>query len=441
MGSFGLQGLAGALAVAAALAAAACGGSSGSPSSSGSPDGSTSVDGGNNTPVTVTVVGKVLAYDGRAGAFLPVMVNGAKTSTDGSGNFSLGDVTAPYELVVLDATQKTAYVYQGLTRPNPIVLVFLAPSSTTTRTATITWSFTNFTTTAPPAGQFADGQLGCAGSEVSVNCGVSGSVGTAPYDDTVNWAGPQSFRTTFYALQAYKSSRNVVTTFNRFGRYDGQVTEGQKNAAPIAFQAITSKVLGGTISVAPGSTLVNRTLGFVASGEQLYPFSFESEPTVGIAPSFTWASPVVVGLDLCLTATSKKGDASVHATLAPVAPDNTAISLALPAPVEPVEPAANAVGVTGATTFAWSTFAGGTYSVSIAPSVPGPLSYAIYTDRTDAKLPDLSSLGYPLPKGVAFRWSVSAQAPATVDSLLQGVALRQAAQSSYSGQRPFTTAP
>jgi hypothetical protein len=388
----------------------------------------------------ITVIGKVITYSNEAGSFLPVMVNGQKTSTDASGNFTVQGVSTPYSLVVLQASKSQVYVYQGLTRPDPIVLV--GGSSNAARKATINYSFSNFTNAAPPAGEGAEGQLGCVSVEVSINCGVSGSVGNAPYSNEVQWNGATNIRLYFHALQTFKNNKNVVTLFNRFARVENsQIVAGQPNSVGFSFQSVSNKTLGGSVAAPAGFTLTARALGFLALGRTTYPFSYELNQS-GIAPNFTWASPDIAGMSLYFSATATKGGATIHANLNNVAPDNTSINLSLPAPAEHNQPANNALGITQQTAFSWTPMSAAAYSVSIYPTSSGPLNYTIYTRNTELTLPDLSSFGYPLPKGVSYRWTISSYGPVdSVNDLAAGVPNPQYAQSGYSGERNFTTAP
>jgi hypothetical protein len=395
---------------------------------------------GASTPTTaITVTGKVLTYQGEAGAFLPVTVNGQKTSTDAGGNFSVPGVSTPYDLVVLQATRSQAFIFQGLSRADPIVLV--SGSGTYARASNVNWTFSNAFTGPPGAGESYDGSLGCVSSDGQVSCGSTGSVGITPYADTLRWSGPQAITVGFYALQTFKNSSNVVTAFQRFGRSENrQLVDAQPTSVGIAYQTVTSKTLGGTVTAPPGATLTGRALGMSVGSARLYPFSYESNAN-GISPTFSWASPAIAGTGLYLTGTATKGAVSIYGTLTGVAPDDPALTLALPAPAEASQPANNALGVTHQTAFSWTPFAGGVYVVGVSPAASGPLAFSITTTRTEITLPDLTDLGYPLAKGAVYRWSVGALGPLHIDDFVGGVASPSYSQSSFGGERTFTTAP
>jgi hypothetical protein len=391
------------------------------------------------TAQTLTVTGKVLGYNGEPGAFLPIAVAGQKTATDASGNFSVSGVTSPYDLVVLQASTTNAYIYQGLTRSDPIALIFL--SSSEQRKSEVTYSFSNADTTAPPAGEFGDSIMDCASTDASLSCGVTGAVGPNPYTQTVQWSGPQNIEADVYALQTFEKN-NIATAFRRFALTQREnFSNGQPSTVSLNLQPISSGTVSGTVTPPSDYTLIQRGLGFKLRGQWKYPFSLEDNRTSGISQTFSWASPVVAGLELYLNGTASKGEAGVYAYLDNVAPNTTNLSLTLPAPPEQTQPATNALGITNSTVFSWTPFAEGVHTVSVSPTTKGPLTLIIYTAKTETTLPDLTSLGYPLPKGVTYKWRVSGQAPlGSVDDLAKGVSTLYP-RVGYSGERTFTTTP
>ena len=95
---------------------------------------------GNGGGGVVTVAGKVIGINGQSVAGVPVLVTGKpSTNTDANGAFSIAGVTTPYDITVVDAANKRAIVYKGLSRSDP-TLTFLrrpspAPSATGRSTA------------------------------------------------------------------------------------------------------------------------------------------------------------------------------------------------------------------------------------------------------------------------------------------------------------------
>lgn len=389
---------------------------------------------GNSTP-GLTVTGKVVYPTGEAGAFLPVMVANKVTSTDAGGNFSAGGISAPYRLVVVQPTQKYAQIFEGVTRADPTVIAVGSGNYNGQANLTVNLSGAGYTWPQPSGYETLLQVTG----PVNMNGGATGSLGTS-YTTTLQWVGPASFRGSICALQSQKNSSNVAIGFNGYGQLDNLAfTDKQPSSANLVLNPIQSKTLSGLVTVPGGYTLTAKTLGFVCGSRLAYPFTFEQSST----PAFSYAAPVI-GSALYLSASAKKGDASVYLQQLGVAADASGVSLALPSATELNQPADNALGVNNATPFSWSAFPGGIHQLSVYPKTSGPLTLTLFTTAASATLPDLSSLGYPLPKGIVYRWIVSGIAPVgSVNDWLGGASFdfNQNYSSGYSGERTFTTAP
>jgi hypothetical protein len=274
-----------------------------------------------------------------------------------------------------------------------------------------------------------------------MSCGVTGAVGLTPYTQTVQWSGPQNVEVDVYALQTFEKN-NIATSFRRFALTQREnFIDGQPNTVSLNLQPISSGTVSGTVTPPPGYTLIQRGLGFKLRDQWKYPFSLEDNRTSGISPAFSWASPVVAGLELYLNGTASKGEAGVYAYLDGVDPNATGLTLTLPTPPEQAQPANNALGITNSTVFSWTPFAEGVHTFSVTPTTKGPLTIVVYTAKTETTLPNLTSLGYPLPKGITYKWRISGQAPLdNVDDLTQGV-FSFYPRVGYSGERTFTTTP
>ena len=400
----------------------------------------------------ITVSGKVLNFaTSKPGAFLPVLVNGQKTATDESGTFSVANVLTPYDLVVVFPEDEEALIYQGLTRPDPTVFDYYVRNDDPQESA-VTYSFTNFDTSpAPPDPSYAVDYIACASASSNADMtrcsgdNINGLIGATPYPFTVTWDGASSIRANFYAWQMIRNltdSGFITTDVRRFARTENvPLTSGQAASVNFDFQPVTTTSISGNISVPSGYTLTTRELYFTAGGQFLSVLSSESSEA-GVPPSFSWPAPVVTGLELGFYAIAKKGDASVSGYLNNVVPGT--IGLTLPAPPELSQPATAATGVDHTTVFSWTPFDEGIYTFRASPETEDPLSLYIYTAQTQATLPDLSSLGYSLPKGVEYRWWVDADAPVLdTNELTSGVDIYSKSEGYYasSEERTFTTTP
>src|SRR5215813_11184764 len=239
--------------------------------------------GSNPASTSITVTGKLLDFSGGPGAFMPVMVAGKVTSSDANGNFTMVDVTSPYELVVLQPTIKYAQVFEGVTRKDPIVLVY-QPSSSTPKKASLV---VNFSGTGTGYG------LMDVSNPVNANGGVTGSVATpgTSYSQDLQWTGPSSFEGNVCAI-LYKNVNGVATAINAFGEEDRvSLRDGQTTTVGVNMAAVQSKAVSGTVTVPTGFTLNYKILGFVCGGNvkrTSYPFTFDTSS----GTSFNYPTPV-----------------------------------------------------------------------------------------------------------------------------------------------------
>jgi hypothetical protein len=159
---------------------------------------STGPGGGGGAGGVVTVTGKVVGQNGQPVAGVPVVVTGkASTNSDAGGNFSIANVTTPYDISVVDAVNKAAILYKGLTRTDPTLLA-LGSTGGTSHTGSISGKISGGTFT-PNQGANDVTNVVFASPEVTheVSTAVSGTFG--PF--TLNWFGPTATTGTLYALQ------------------------------------------------------------------------------------------------------------------------------------------------------------------------------------------------------------------------------------------------
>ena len=386
-------------------------------------------------PASITVTGKVLSYSGQPVAFLPVLVGSKVTSSDANGNFSANEITSPYQLVIVQTDQKFAQVYQGVTRPDPIVLVAVS-SSSPEKKSTVTVSFTGTGT--------GYGLMDIAPYATNLNGGATGSVGTpgTSYTTDLRWKEPTSLQANICAM-LYQNTDGVATTINAFGQTDGvSIQDGQTPNFNVIMKPVPTKIITGSVTAPAGFAVNYKVLGFVCGSKTLnrsYPFTFDKSA----ATSFSYVTPVTTN-SLYVTALATQGEASVYIQQFGVAPDASGINLVLPQPMLLNSPANNAVGINASTSFSWSPTTVGASQMSLTPSSPGPLSFSIITSGASATVPDLSAIGYPLPKGVKYNWLVRADSlQPTVNDILSGVPPdpKSSASGSYSGVRTLTTTP
>src|SRR5689334_2238747 len=105
------------LAAVLAIALAACGGPPENPPPPPPPP-------TNNQPPTISVSGRAVNLDGLPVIGLAAVIAGhPAVNVASTGQFSIADVTAPYDLILVDGAAQHATVYRGLTRADPTIVV------------------------------------------------------------------------------------------------------------------------------------------------------------------------------------------------------------------------------------------------------------------------------------------------------------------------------
>jgi hypothetical protein len=126
-----------------------------------------------------------------------------------------------------------------------------------------------------------------------------------------------------------------------------------------------------------------------------------------------------------------------------IATGASGIALAIPSPPAPSLPVDAATGVTTTTPFSWAPIGSTIYLVLLNGPASQP-DYLVITSSPTATIPDLTTLGLGLPKGIAYTWNVIAFGPFTNIDAAAGatgfIPQTDGIQSSSAG-RTFTTAP
>ena len=98
-----------------------------------------------NPLAAITVAGVVVDFALRNFPGVSVIIGAQSTVTDANGHFSIANVTPPYDLTALGGPTftgaKGASLFKGITRTDPVIMLFLDPASTEnmgTLTGTVT---------------------------------------------------------------------------------------------------------------------------------------------------------------------------------------------------------------------------------------------------------------------------------------------------------------
>jgi hypothetical protein len=370
---------------------------------------------------TITVAGRAILDDGRALGGAPVRVDpgGHLATTLANGNFTVTGVTTPYDLAVANLAEKSAVIYQGLTRTDPVAVVPTRIPVLPPRSGTIAGT--------------VESSTGCNASTDPctgyVGFGSPYASGAAPampgYSLSLGWDGPASFEGTLHLLQSSVNGSTGATSFwygskNGVTVTDGNTTIESWGASSVA--PVPTATLAGTGTVASGYWVESASLyldlplvtlpAAICTASQL-----PVEPPCAPGP-FVAEVPNVVGTTLTgvVDARAPTGE-MVYFQRSGGQPNATGFDFTIQAAPSQLAPASGATGVTASTAFSWTAYAGGVHGVIFAPDAASHPQYMVYTAATTTTLLDLTTLSaeLALPAGAGYSWYATGWEPATVD--------------------------
>ena len=408
---------------------------------------STGPSGGTGGVVTVT--GKVVGQNGQAVASVPVVVPGKpSTNTDAGGNFSIANVTTPYDISVVDAASKAALVYKGLTRTDP-TLLFIGSTPGTSHTGNLSGKISGgeFTPN-QPAADITRVVFASPETSGSTNTAVSGTFGAIP----LNWFGPTATTGSLYALQftADVAGLPVAAGYKGYGVRSGiAVNDGGTLTNQFdTLQTVTTSQFTGTITVPAGYALAAKLVyARVSSSAAITLFS---DNTANAA--FSYFTPGIPGASLLLEAEALKAGGGTAVTWKNgLAIGATGVSVNIVTPPELSLPVNAATAVDTTVTFSWTAMTGGVHLVIFQGGGSSP-RYYVLTAATSATIPNMKPFGLGLPAVTVYTWAVDGFGPfGSVDAaagpagFITGLSIPLAASGDafvgISASRTFTTAP
>jgi hypothetical protein len=383
----------------------------------------------------VTVTGRVVGQNGQAVASAPVVVTGkASTNSDASGNFSIANVTTPYDISVVDATNKRALVYKGLTRTDP-TLLFVGSSPGTSRTGSVSGKISGGTFT-PNQGASDITRVVFASGETNNNTSTAASGTFGPF--SLSWFGPTATTGSLYALQFTSDAGGlpVAAGYKGYGVRSGiAVNDGSSLTNQFdTLQTVSTNQFTGTVTVPSGYTLGAKVVYTRVSQSAVIGMFAESNANANLS----YYTPGISGATLLLEAIATKAGGGMSITL--VAPPEVSL------------PVNAATGVDTTVTFSWTAMTGGVHLVVFQGAGSTP-TYYVLTSGTSATIPNMKPFGLGLPASTSYSWFVFGFGPfGSVDAAagsagfitaLAGVPVA-ATGDVYYGQtatRTFTTAP
>lgn len=359
------------------------------------------------TITSLSVNGTVvdLLGDGVAGA--TVAIQGAVTTTDSAGAFTLGGVAVPYDAIVKQAVgpSSAAQVFEGLTSPTPELNPYasIVSFSSTAMTATISGDLSSAVT----AGYTA---RVCAQSSATLMQGCDTvAAGATSYSINVGWRSGASVPVTLYAIEVATDADGFATGYDQYGTATGNVSDGGTPTIDVTWSSTPSASdITTNVNVPAGFNIEDVYAGaklgamttlplFDATGSPL-PTSFAATvPQIGQA-----SNAVVVAAYPALG-----GAASIAWKLGLSGGSNVTIDL--PTPPTPTAPADGASGIGVGSTLSLSSVTGAaTFIIS-----GGSQAIIVTTTNSSITIPDLTSLGMPLAAATNYSWQAIVSPNAT----------------------------
>ena len=390
--------------------------------------------GGGGPMPSITVEGKVVDGVLRPIAGAAVKVGSQNAVSDSNGQFSISNVTPPYDLTVtVMSPTKVGVLFQGLGRADPTILVPGVHASQ--NSGMVSGNLTGVY----PLGTISEKTVIAWGSPEIPFLPPTTDVNTDPYTLDLTWVGPSSTTGTVHALQWQLDPNHLPTTYTGYGTTPSvTVTNSGTTNADVAMSAPSASTIAGSITVPASFTIASKSFAIAFPDRAGIALGFDSTPSA----SFTYPFPAVSGGTATVRAEASLSGDSSAIQLFGIAPGTTNLALNLPTPSTAILPADMAANVGTNTDFTWTSMSGTVYVLQIqGPS--GAPSYYVITAATTARIPDLADQGLGLPAAGQYAWNVLAVGPwASVDEIAGPTPNQPPGNTKFEGltaNRKFTT--
>lgn len=403
----------------------------------GSPD-----DGGHLPSNTITVKGTLSTVNGTPLAHWPVQVGtSALVLSDADGHFTATDVSPPYDVVIVASDPKGVVVYQGLTRTDPMLVVFglFLPTRGTELAGQLKGATYPESGTTRTLVQFAEREA------YRIRTNASGD-GTFRF--RAMWSGETRTVGDLYALQyTHANGADIPLSYTGFVQSPGVTVNGDGDLLTIG--ALTmgpapgAATVSGTVSLPAGYEITEKSVEMTANGNPaLYLLRDGTDKT----KDFSYLVPTIAGMKARVNVETRgpNGESSSFMKNA-IDPGTTGIHTGiLPAPSIDL-PADQATGVTVTTPFSWSKFEGGVHLLTAFPANSG-IGFIVVTEKSTTTLEGITRVGFSLTPATTYGWQVVGIAPyASVDAFTSAdgfvTTLTKETYQANSVGRTFTTPP
>jgi hypothetical protein len=390
-----------------------------------------------DSPSTIDVHGVVVGRVGAA-ANLTVRIQGHPTvMTDSSGAFTISGVTVPYDVAIVDSANKLAAVHQGLTRPNP-TLVLPNPLGTMI-TGAVSGTFSG--------GKSGDSTFTTFDSPDTAQMGNTYAAGVTAFSDSFYWFGSSTTTGTLRAFQMQLGGNMLPSVFDGYGELPNVVLSNGGSVTGQVISIMTAPpngALSGSYTVPPGYTVFRGDVCLQASGHHPLGIYFDTTKS----SSFAYVIPQITGVTWAIQLVAQGPSLSAATAWQPgLAAGTSGLNVTAPSATTLMQPADAATGVGTTAMFSWMSEPSAVYIVSLEPMAAGWVE-TVFTTATTMTIPDLSALGAPLASGTSYQWYVSTVGPLAGEddfatptgvSIFQGFGTVAASFTTQSATRTFTT--
>jgi hypothetical protein len=358
---------------------------------------------------TITVTGNVVSDVGEPLANARVRIGSSVAVTDGEGAFRIEGVQTPYDLIIalpqIGNQGEHAHVFQGLTRPNPTLPLFLNFNQPGSGNATILGNLSGGAGFPNPEDHIT--KVGFASPEGSREISLSEERGPDFGIGAIFFQGERA-QGTLYAFQ-YLDNSSLRGRIEKYTGYAEKtldlIDEAEFSNQDLSLQPVTTAFLSATLTPPEGFTLDDTLVGVELGAAEFLPIrDFFPDSSV------TYAVPEI-GKTLSLHASTNflaGRKSEIHkAGLLP----NESVELTLPVPPKLLEPADNSEDVNGETRMAWEGLENGISIVEFRFFSTINSKIVVYTKASETRLPDLAPEGLNPGSKAFFNWRVQGFGP------------------------------
>jgi hypothetical protein len=358
---------------------------------------------------TITVIGKVVSDSGETISKARVRIGSSVAVTDSEGAFRIDGVSAPYDLIIavpqIGNQSEHAHIFQGLTRPDPTLPLFLNATQPGSGNATILGNLSDGAGFPNPENHVA--KVGFISNDGFRERILSEEDGPDFSIRPVFFQG-ESTQGTLYAFQ-YLDNPSIRGRVEKYTGYAEKplelVDEAEFSDQDLSLQPVTTAFLSATLTPPEGFTLDDTLAGVeLGAGEFLPIRDFSGDSSV------TYAVPEI-GKTLSLHSSTNflEGRKSeIHkGGLLP----NESVELILPVPPKLLEPADDSEDVNSETKIVWQGLDGGISIVEFRFFSTLNSKIVVYTKASETRLPDLAPEGLNPNSKATFSWRVQGFGP------------------------------